>query len=55
MDGRLQQRRWETDDGQKRSKVEVVATGIEFLPKKQAGAETETEAAETIDEGDIPF
>src|SRR5512143_859725 len=55
VDGRLQQRRWETDDGQKRSKVEVVATGIEFLPKKQAGAEAEPEAAETIDEGDIPF
>jgi single-strand DNA-binding protein len=39
VDGRLQQRRWETDDGQKRSKHEVVAQTINFLPKRpdQAG------------------
>ena len=35
VDGRLQQRRWETDDGQKRSKHEVVAQTINFLPKRQ--------------------
>lgn len=34
VDGRLQQRRWETDDGQKRSKHEVVAQTVNFLPKK---------------------
>ena len=34
VDGRLQQRRWETDDGQKRSKHEVVAQTINFLPKR---------------------
>ena len=34
VDGRLQQRRWETDDGQKRSKHEVVAQTVTFLPKK---------------------
>jgi single-strand DNA-binding protein len=53
VDGRLQQRRWETDDGQKRSKVEVVANSVQFMPKGKAGAEPEAE--ETIDEGDIPF
>jgi single-strand DNA-binding protein len=39
VDGRLQQRRWETDDGQKRSKHEIVAQTINFLPKRpdQAG------------------
>jgi single-strand DNA-binding protein len=35
IDGRLQQRRWETDDGQRRSKHEVVAQGVTFLPKRQ--------------------
>ncbi len=35
VDGRLQQRRWETDDGQKRSKHEVVAQTVTFLPKRQ--------------------
>jgi single-strand DNA-binding protein len=34
VDGRLQQRRWETEDGQKRSKHEVVAQTVTFLPKK---------------------
>lgn len=33
IDGRLQQRRWETDDGQKRSKHEVVAEQIVYLDK----------------------
>ncbi len=35
VDGRLQQRRWETEDGQKRSKHEVVAQTVTFLPKRQ--------------------
>lgn len=30
IDGRLQQRRWETEDGQKRSKHEIVADQIIF-------------------------
>src|SRR5574342_243182 len=34
IDGRLQQRRWETEDGQKRSKVEVVAQSVNFMPKR---------------------
>ena len=38
VEGRLQQRRWETDDGQKRSKVEVVAQSVQFLsPPAGAG------------------
>ena len=37
IDGRLQQRRWETDDGQKRSKHEVVAQTVTFMPKRQDG------------------
>ena len=40
VDGRLQQRRWEGEDGQKRSKHEVVAQTVTFLPKRpEAGAE----------------
>lgn len=33
VDGRLQQRRWETEDGQKRSKHEIVADQITYLDK----------------------
>jgi len=32
-EGRLQQQRWETEDGQKRSKHEVVVEHLTFLPK----------------------
>jgi single-strand DNA-binding protein len=34
IEGRLQQRRWETEDGQKRSKHEVVAERVTYLSKK---------------------
>jgi len=34
VDGRLQERRWETEDGQKRSKHEVVAQTVRFFPKR---------------------
>jgi len=45
IDGRLQQRRWETEEGQKRSKHEVVAQTVTFLPKKQATQGSEEHAA----------
>lgn len=63
IDGRLQQRRWETEDGQKRSKVEVVAQFVNFMPKRswsgqgQGAAQTEPgpEPSPSVDEGEIPF
>jgi single-strand DNA-binding protein len=54
VDGRLQQRRWESE-GQKKSKVEVVAESITFMPKRQPGQGQEVEAEGPVDEGDIPF
>ncbi len=53
VDGRLQQRRWESE-GQKRSKVEVVAENITFMPKRQPGQD-DAGAGSAPDEGDIPF
>jgi single-strand DNA-binding protein len=35
VDGRLQQQRWETEDGQKRSKHIVIANTLTYLPKGQ--------------------
>lgn len=62
IDGRLQQRRWETEDGQKKSKVEVVAEVVKFIGKKdgsQAAATPEAAApmtaAEEIADDEIPF
>ncbi|HXN06063.1 MAG TPA: single-stranded DNA-binding protein [Nitrospiria bacterium] len=56
VDGRLQQRRWETDDGQKRAKHEVVAQSVQFLPKREgAGEKGETVMEDINDGGDVPF
>ncbi|MCK5242440.1 single-stranded DNA-binding protein [bacterium] len=36
VEGRLQSRQWETDDGQKRSVLEVVADRVQFLERKKS-------------------
>lgn len=57
VDGRLQQRRWESEDGQKRSRHEVVAQSVTFLPKRQPGTQAE-EGGMTSGGGeshDVPF
>ena len=41
IEGRLRSRSWETDDGQKRSAVEVAAQNVQFLPR---GGESQSEA-----------
>lgn len=41
IDGRLQQRRWETEEGQKRDKHEIVAQTVTFMPKPSSGAQHE--------------
>jgi len=45
VDGRLQQRRWESD-GQQKSKIEVVAQSVNFLPGSKKGAGDEGGSAE---------
>jgi len=51
IEGRLQYRSWETEDGGKKSKLEVVAQNIQFLGGK-AGSET---ASPEEGDGDVPF
>lgn len=56
IDGRLQFSSWETDDGQKRSKLEVVANMVQFLG--QGGGDKQGMGADTEDvpvKDDIPF
>lgn len=36
IEGRLQQRRWDDQDGNKRSKVEIIADNIQFLDGKSS-------------------
>lgn len=46
VEGRLQSRTWEGQDGQKRSTIEVIADNIQFLRMgAKAGAPSETQAA----------
>jgi len=58
VEGRLQIRSWEAQDGQKRKSTEVVADGVRFLGgKKKGDAEPESEPVEAekpLDE-DVPF
>ena len=58
VEGRLQIRSYETQDGQKRKVAEVVADGVRFLDRKATGvtagvAQNEEFAEET--EQDVPF
>src|SRR5512137_2997484 len=62
VEGRIQQRRWDDKEtGQKRSKVEVVAQVVNFMPKRTGqsggGAKQEQEPMPEppVDEGEIPF
>jgi single-strand DNA-binding protein len=61
IDGRLQQRRWDDkESGQKRSKVEVVAQSVNFMPKRASASHGSQAQAEPmpeppVDEGEIPF
>jgi single-strand DNA-binding protein len=38
IEGRLQSRSWETEDGQKRNVVEVVADNVQFLGTREGGS-----------------
>jgi single-strand DNA-binding protein len=63
VDGRLQERRWETEDGVKRSKHEVVAQTVRFMGRRQGapseksgmGGETVSEPEAEVVDNDVPF
>lgn len=59
VDGRLQIRSYEGDDGQRRYITEVVANEVVFLDKPKEEAEPEPEPEPTLDEFDsmegVPF
>ena len=67
IEGRLQSRSWETEDGQRRSVIEIVADNIQFLGRRQessdnlaemgisdllAGETPDLEGGESLPEGD---
>src|SRR3990172_6962635 len=59
IEGRLTQRSWETPDGKKRSKHEVVGERVHFLGgRREGGGPPEAEpvrAPEAAGEDDVPF
>ena len=56
IDGRLQFSSWETDDGQKRSKLEVVANMVQFLGQGGGGKQGMGADMEDVPvKDDIPF
>lgn len=60
IEGELTQRRWESQDGQKRSKIEVVASAVKFVGPRPGGAKGEAAGsgggdAGPADEGPPPI
>ena len=62
VDGRLNWREWETDDGGKRQSVEIVAQSVQFLGgedrpavEREVVASAPVAAAASVGEDDIPF
>lgn len=56
--GRLEQRRWEDDSGQKRSMVQIVVDNVTFVGKREdkaGGQRDETPPPENAIEDDLPF
>jgi len=58
VEGRLQYRTWESPEGQKRSKHEVLAERVQFMPKvgraTEGGLPGEMSEGEPMDD-DVPF
>lgn len=55
VEGRLQQRSWETQDGQKRTKHEVVAERVQFIGGRKETGASEEEPTRAAEEEEVPF
>ena len=56
IEGRLNFQSWDGDDGKKRSKLEVVANNVQFLPRAGEGSPPSGGGgAQAPDKDDIPF
>lgn len=55
VEGRLRTRTWEGQDGQKRSRVEVVANRVLFLDRQALAPLPAEAASEEIEPEDLPF
>jgi single-strand DNA-binding protein len=55
VEGRLRTRTWEGQDGQKRTRVEIIANRVLFLDRRPVSPLPEQEPGEELEIGDIPF
>ena len=61
VEGRLQQNRWESEDGKKHSRMEVVAENVKFLSRSGGSSQAASQhegSKQTTDhpsEDDVPF
>ncbi len=59
VEGRLQTRSWEGQDGQRRYRTEVIAQDVQFLDRRGAGPSQspapEDAGGEDLDADDLPF
>lgn len=55
VDGKLRYSSWETKDGQRRSKLEVVVDEIEFMTGKRQGQGSDEQPPADVYDEDIPF
>lgn len=55
VEGRVTSRSWETQDGQRRSKVEVVANRIQFLDKDGSSSGPARDTGPDLPADDLPF
>ncbi|MHB8779948.1 MAG: single-stranded DNA-binding protein [Candidatus Geothermincolia bacterium] len=54
VEGRLQSRSWETEDGQKRSAVDIVADNIVFLGRRERGDDLAEMGISNLMSGETP-
>ena len=54
VEGRLQQRRWDDQDGKKHSKIEIVVENFQFLNSKPQGDEQPQSNTPANSAGDVP-
>jgi single-strand DNA-binding protein len=56
IEGRLKQDRWEDDSGKSRSRIKIVATAIQFLPKSDGGGgKGKGGEGQAVDDLNAPF
>jgi len=56
VEGRLQLDQWETEDGQKRSKIRIRADRVQFLPKgRPASGEAAAGGPDAAEDENLPF